>query len=283
MREMGAVDLLDRKGEIAIAKRIEEGMLQIQQTLASYPGTVQTLLDQYEAYLRQEVKMTDLLAGFIDMSQSDEIATPIRKTANSAPTPKKRGPMGPDREEAKRRFAALKKVHVKAIESLRKRGSSHRTSVKWQQAVLQQFIEFKLAPRLLDRLIHDLREDAQKARRFEREIMALCVKNAKMPRQEFIALFPGHETDTRWVTRMVKRKAPYSEAMTYIADDIIYLQNRIVRLQDAACRCRRSKKSAAAYRWARPSPPRQERNVRGEPALGDFHRQKIHQSRHAIP
>ena len=47
MREMGTVELLTREGEIAIAKRIEEGLRDMLTALASYPGTVEYLLETY--------------------------------------------------------------------------------------------------------------------------------------------------------------------------------------------------------------------------------------------
>src|SRR5690606_893396 len=42
MREMGSVELLTREGEIAIAKRIEEGPDPVHAALASFPWPVQT-------------------------------------------------------------------------------------------------------------------------------------------------------------------------------------------------------------------------------------------------
>lgn len=44
LREMGAVPLLDRQGEIVIAKRIEQGQAQIYQALAAMPATLEELL-----------------------------------------------------------------------------------------------------------------------------------------------------------------------------------------------------------------------------------------------
>lgn len=40
MREMGTVELLTREGEIDIAKRIEDGINQVQSAIAEYPGTI---------------------------------------------------------------------------------------------------------------------------------------------------------------------------------------------------------------------------------------------------
>ncbi len=64
MREMGTVDLLTRKGEIKIAKRIEDGIHQVLASLSSYPGTILTLLEAYELILKEEIKLTDVVVGF---------------------------------------------------------------------------------------------------------------------------------------------------------------------------------------------------------------------------
>ena len=45
MREMGTVELLTREGEITIAKRIEEGLNQVQNALSSFPWTTRSVLD----------------------------------------------------------------------------------------------------------------------------------------------------------------------------------------------------------------------------------------------
>ncbi len=236
MREMGTVDLLTREGEIAIAKRIEEGLRQVQQTLAQYPRTIRTVLEQYELYTREEAKLTNILAGFIDREEPDEIARPSQRTSNTAGSKSKgnNGPTGPDPKEIKSRFTKLTKAHAKAMDSIRRRGYDHKATIKWRNMVGDQFIQFKLSPRLMERLINDLREDVRMIRRYEREVMTICVKNAGMPRKEFIISFPGSETDLMWVDRQIRRGQNFSEAMVHLKDDITYLQNKILRLQTAA-------------------------------------------------
>ncbi len=235
MREMGTVELLTREGEIAIAKRIEDGLGQVQLTLSQYPAAVKTVLDIYELYTREEAKLADLITGFIDPNEPDEIPTPVQKSGDSSDDDDEEedtGPTGPDPEEVKQRFADLKKFQSKAVDSIKKRGHDHKTTVKWRDQVTAAFVEFKLAPRLLDRLINDLREDVKMVRHLEREIMSICVKDAKMPRKEFIAAFPGNEVDLKWVKRQAKRKQDFADTMNDLADDIIYLQNKMLKLQD---------------------------------------------------
>ena len=232
MREMGTVELLTREGEIAIAKRIEDGLEQVQRTLAHYPHAVQTVLDQYELYTQGEARLTNILTGFIDPDMSDEIPKPVQRTSGST-TRGSNGPAGPDLKEVESRFADLKKTHVKAVDLIRKQGHNHNTTMKWRSTVCDQFIQFKLVPRLMDRLINSLREDVRMIRHYEREIMNICVKDARMPRREFITSFSGHEVDLEWVNRQIRCGQGFSEGMVNLKDDILYLQNRMLRLQNS--------------------------------------------------
>nr|WP_250162351.1 sigma-70 factor domain-containing protein [Psychrobacter sp. WY6] len=60
---MGTVDLLTREGEIAIAKRIEEGIRDVQHAMSYWPGTVQFVLDEYQKVQDGEKSfLTSLLA-----------------------------------------------------------------------------------------------------------------------------------------------------------------------------------------------------------------------------
>src|SRR5262245_63861613 len=61
MREMGTVELLTREGEIRIAKRIEEGLDQVRSALAQFPQTGQLIFDTYDAILRGETRLQDLI------------------------------------------------------------------------------------------------------------------------------------------------------------------------------------------------------------------------------
>ena len=44
----GEVELLTREGEIDIAKRIEDGINQVQNAAAEYPGTIPYILEQFD-------------------------------------------------------------------------------------------------------------------------------------------------------------------------------------------------------------------------------------------
>lgn len=72
MREMGSVELLSREGEIAIAKRIEEGINQMLTTLASQPQMIAEVLGDYDRVERGEIRLSDVIAGYIEPDITDE-------------------------------------------------------------------------------------------------------------------------------------------------------------------------------------------------------------------
>ena len=55
MREMGSIELLDRQGEIVIAKRIEQGNKKIQETLASFLPILIFIEERYQT-ITEEIK-----------------------------------------------------------------------------------------------------------------------------------------------------------------------------------------------------------------------------------
>jgi len=236
MREMGTVELLTREGEIAIAKRIEDGLGQVQLTLSHYPSAIDTVLYQFDQYKAEEAKLSDILVGFVDPNEPDEIPTPVQKSGdksdNETDEDEDTGPTGPDPEEAIQRFSDLKKLHVRVVTSIQKRGYDNKTTAKWRDQLAEQFMELKLAPRLMDQLVSGLREDVRMIRHYEREIMSLCVKGAGMPRKEFIDTFPSNEVDLKWVRRQARRKQDFAEKIGELAEDVIYLQNRLLRIQE---------------------------------------------------
>ena len=79
MREMGTVDLLTREGEIAIAKRIEEGYRELLSACCFYPGIVDKILEDYQQVVKEEKRLSEVLVGFMDID--DEIPPPAQVQA----------------------------------------------------------------------------------------------------------------------------------------------------------------------------------------------------------
>ena len=67
MREMGTVELLTREGEIAIAKRIEEGLNQVHSSLASFPWSIHLLVEDYDQHIEGKKRLSEVVTGFLDL------------------------------------------------------------------------------------------------------------------------------------------------------------------------------------------------------------------------
>jgi RNA polymerase primary sigma factor len=80
MREMGTVELLTRQGEIAIAKRIEEGIRKVMQALAHHLDSVAYVIDKYQQLLEnEENRISDLVVEFIEVSDDKKELPPKEK------------------------------------------------------------------------------------------------------------------------------------------------------------------------------------------------------------
>src|SRR6266576_7106915 len=75
LREMGTVKLLDREGEVRIAKRIEQGEAKIYQALANNPIVLEELLKLLENAGRDSRMVTELVNLSEDEEDLDDRAT----------------------------------------------------------------------------------------------------------------------------------------------------------------------------------------------------------------
>jgi RNA polymerase primary sigma factor len=118
MREMGTVELLTREGEIAIAKRIEEGTRDLMHALAYWPNTVARLLEEYALLEKEERRIPDVISGWLDPTEHVPAAGPAAQAAKAAEKKaegnddddeEEEEKTGLDPEEVKERFGALRK------------------------------------------------------------------------------------------------------------------------------------------------------------------------------
>jgi RNA polymerase primary sigma factor len=243
MREMGTVELLTREGEIVIAKRIEDGLSQVLSALASYPSSISFLLGQYAKVEAEEVRLTDIISGFIDPNEDvADIPTPAQPAAagtsndnsdsDDDDTDEAEVDTGPDPEEAAARFAELKKLHNKAMSAMAKYGRDDSKTKKHFDKINAQFMELKLVPKIIDHLLNELRSMVDRIRNHERIIMRICVNKAHMPRKDFITSFPDNETDLNWLDKQIKAGHKYSTVLKEYENEIKKAQNKLIAIQD---------------------------------------------------
>jgi len=245
MREMGTVELLTREGEIRIAKRIEEGLEAVKIDLGSYPGTYDLLLRHYETVKAGQMRLVDVIVGFVDPNAPDEIAQPQNpkmmalereEAANDddeadGDEDEEAIDTGPDPEEAAKRFNSIAKIHHQFLNALDKLGSKDPKTLKVRKKICGELMELKLSPKMFDQLIDNLRQHVTEVRLLEKEIMFLCIKQAGMPRKDFISTFPKNETSTRWLDKHIKAKKRYSAPLAKFKDEVERRQNKLKDLE----------------------------------------------------
>jgi len=230
MREMGTVELLTREGEIRIAKRIEEGLDAVRSALAMYPSTYDFILKAYEPVKAGQARLVDVIVGFIDPNAPDVIAQPQNPTKMELVEAEEKADddeeseegsgdaeeevidTGPDPEEAAARFLSISKGYVAILGSIEKLGAKEPKTLKARKKLADEFMELKLSPRMFDALILNLRTHVAEVRQLEKEIMIIAVRDAGMPRKDFISTFPKNETSARWLQKHVKAGKKYCSA-----------------------------------------------------------------------
>jgi RNA polymerase primary sigma factor len=247
MREMGTVELLTREGEIRIAKRIEEGLEAVRTALSMYPATHDFLLRAYEPVKAGQARLVDVIVGFIDPNAPDVIAQPQNPTKLEIVEPESEADneeeaddsdesdeavdTGPDPEEAARRFGSIARLHQHALSGIAKHGAREPKVFKGRRKLASEFMELKLAPRMFDALILNLRTHVSEVRQLEKEIMVIAVRDAGMPRKDFISTFPKNETSARWLAKHMKSGKKYAAPLGRFKDEIERRQKKLQTLE----------------------------------------------------
>jgi RNA polymerase primary sigma factor len=228
MREMGTVELLTRQGEIEIAKRIEDGLNQVKWHMSHFPPTIGRLLEVADAVLAGDTRMQDFVVGFIDPNEPDEIKPPAPKSDDDDEVVD----TGPDPDEVKARVKVIRRLHKRVLTNIEKYGFKDKKTLKVQTDLAAQLMELKLAPKLFDLLVRNLRGVVSIVRSQERMVMQICVRDARMPRKDFLSSFPKNETDLTWIEKHIRAKRKHSSTLAKLRDDILRAQRKLIAVED---------------------------------------------------
>ncbi len=249
MREMGTVELLTREGEIEIAKRIEEGIREVMSAIAHFPGTVDSILADYERVTNEGGRLSDILSGYIDPDDDGAAApqevepetpqTTAKPVADDkdddeeeeSDTEEEEGDGGPDPEVARVRFGAVAEQLEKANKALKKHGRASQQATEELEALAILFMPIKLVPKQYDALVERVRDALNQIRAQERAIMQLCVRDARMPRADFLRQFPSNETNLDWAEQLAAGKSKYAEAIGNRKEEIQRCQQKLIELE----------------------------------------------------
>src|SRR6476659_3625812 len=243
MREMGTVELLTREGEIAIAKRIEEGLNQVHSSLASFPWSIQLLVEDYDQHIEGKKRLSEVVTGFLDMEPPpEEVPEALLEVEPELEEETAEGEedgegtvvdTGPDPAEVARRMEVLKNLYSKFQKTHAKYGSADKKTLKVREEMAAEFLRLKLPLAQMDSFLRKLRDVVNAIKEHERKILDISTRNAKMPRKDFLRAWPGNETNTAWADEVIRRKQKWSSGVREFQDDIVAEQEKLIGIEKA--------------------------------------------------
>ncbi|EXC17093.1 RNA polymerase sigma factor RpoD [Acinetobacter baumannii] len=257
MREMGTVELLTREGEISIAKRIEEGIRDVLNSIAYWPNAVEVVLKEYNDFLTGERRLADILSGYLDpetdedipevledveeLEEEDESSTKSTKEVKlddddeeeeSEGDDDSEGDSGPDPEVAKVRFAELEAAWAQTKAVIEKHGRNSPEANEALESLATVFMMFKFTPRLFDIISEMIRGTHEQIRANEREIMRYAVRRGRMDRNQFRTSFPKQESNPAWLDeQIVKAPAEIKAHLEKVRPDVLAFQQKIADIE----------------------------------------------------
>lgn len=248
MREMGSVELLTRQGEIEIAMRIEDGVNDTIRTLARSPKTIQLLLDTHEKSKTYQVRLSDIITGFVDIETQEEFLAKHKDIERSIPSKDSshsddldggddndqfaQSESGADPLFAEYRFNELSDLHDKYRKSLKRYGSHANSTAKNHENLAALLRLFKFTPRMLHTMTEDIRNTMLEIRDIEKAIMDICTQGTGIRRKNFIASFLKNETNSKWFPKFIKQYPEAKEKLTAHQSTVLEYQEKLAAISE---------------------------------------------------
>jgi RNA polymerase primary sigma factor len=233
------VELLTREGEIDLAKRIEDGIRQSTEAIAACPATIAEVLRMMDMVEADQMRLTDLIVDFVDPHAVDKPLPTITAAASGDMDDDAEGvgteeDTGPDREEALKRFARIRKLHTNLVKALDKDGFGAPSIARSQAKLSAEFLQIKFVSKQTNRLVERVRSLVEQARAQEKVIMDIVVGKARLPRKTFLKHFPGHEAGPRVIKKFMKMGECNADIVERHMEVITNAQHKLVQIQDRA-------------------------------------------------
>jgi len=258
MREMGAVPLLTRDGEIEIAKRIEGGLRDMIQAISACPTTISEIIAAAERLEKDEIKVDDIVDDMVDLSTGEDAAPAAAVAAAGDEESDDEDDELEDEEEEEsgaaasaggastfsgeqlvqlrksvlEKFATIRTQFDKLNRAAAKEGYGSPAYAKAQEVISHELLGMRFTAKTVEALCDTLRAQVDEVRHIEKQILALAVDRCNMPRTHFIKVFPGNETNLEWVDGEVAGNHPYSVVLARNVPAIKELQTKLVALQE---------------------------------------------------
>lgn len=217
MREMSAVDMLSREGEIAIAKRIEASRNVMMAGLCESPLTFRAIAAWHQELLTEQVALRDVIdletTFGSDVESEDETALDEEEDGNGAVLPSLRVMENELRPRLIERLEIIvghyeRLAHIQGRRMSARLGGKQKFSARDErnyQALHREIVslvkDLHLNGERVEALVNQLNGINQKIVSID-SAMSRLADAARISRGEFISAYRGSELDPTWAERM---------------------------------------------------------------------------------
>ena len=232
MREMGSIQLLDRQGEIVIAKRIEQGNKKIQETVASFIPVLIFIKERYQT-ITEEIQQepdkdeTKFLELFSDFAHKNDDIVQINR--DEATEPKVIDSLGILKHI--RKLNQQTKRYIKLIGEV---GHDDQKTIRAKNKIIQTIMEVRIAPKVFEILQKITTSYMDQVKNYEKEIRIVVVDEAGITMKEFLKSFVNRESDISWIEKYIRAKRKYSSTLNRNKQKILAGQRRLGKLEKSS-------------------------------------------------
>jgi len=224
LREMGAVPLLDRDGEVVIAKKIESGEQDVLYALVEVPVAVEELINVGEDLKQNRIKLKDVVKTIEEDDPSEDEMNQRTRVILLL-------------DEIKQTFRKKKRIYAKLDECCtldRKVANVQKDILQFKEEIVTRLRDIKLEKTLLDRVIETVEDYVRQMHNCQRDLSAYILSTGRT-QSEIQELFRGLEA------REVQPNAA-AEMLRMTVDELFSFKEMIIgkieilqRLQEKCC------------------------------------------------
>ena len=169
LREMGAVGLLDRDGEVFIAKKIEAGELEVLYALVEVPVVVEELIKVGEELKKDKIKLKDVVKTIEEDDPTEEEMNQKQRVIKLL-------------EEVKTIYKKRKNIYTKLDECARldrRVYGIQKRILEYKNEIVERLRSIKLEKTLIDRLIENVEDYVRQMHNCQRDVSAYILSLSK--------------------------------------------------------------------------------------------------------
>ena len=224
LREMGAVPLLDRDGEVVIAKKIENGEQDVLYALVEVPVAVEEIIHVGEDLKLNRIKLKDVVKTIEEDDPTDDEMNQRQRVILLL-------------EDIRQTYTKKKKIYAKldACCTLEKRvAHTQKEIIAYKEQIVERLRDIKLEKTLIDRIIETVEDYVRQMHNCQRDLSAYLLVTGKT-QAEIMDLFNGLDNRTIPPTEA-------AEMLGFSVDEVFSFKEMILgkmeilkRLQEKCC------------------------------------------------